>query len=795
MKKVIISISVILIIIVLAVIIIGTNISRRALPDYSQPFRIKNLQDTVRIYRDSFAMAHVYAKNNADLYRVTGYLAAQDRLWQMDLLRHVTTGTLSEIFGKDLLDADILMRSLRIPEKSKMLYEQSSPELKEAFEAYSEGVNQYMEDYKKKLPFEFTLLGYKPEPWKPEHSFNLVGYMAWDLNGCWIAEIVLHKIKNKLGNDKVLELVPNFDSTQSVVFPKILGNKDVDWGTRLIAANLKIQELGLSIFHGSNNWAVNSDHSTNGKPILANDMHLGFNAPGVWYQIHQVVDGKLNVTGVMLPGQPFIISGHNEAIAWGMTNVMNDDIDFYKEEVNPADSNQYMFNGSYRPMLVRKEKIKIKGGDEIEKTLRFTHRGPIISSIKGIKDEQISMHWLGNEWSNEIRTVYLLNRANNWTDFKNALTSFISVSQNVVYADTAGNIGLYCSAGVPKRKGPAWEVLPGTTDEYDWKGLVPFDSLPHYYNPAAGIAVSANNKTAPADYPYYISSWYDLPFRYNRIKEMLLQTNKHSVETFKAIQTDFHSENVKYYLPKLVDIIKANKLNPLEENCFQLLNKWDMSMDEDKVAPTVYETFFMNFFENVFADELDDPLFKELITDKILVRNAIYRIWTLGSSSFLDDIKTTGVQENLNDIIWKSYQNAISELSQKYGSNSDNWTWGNIHQVTISHPMRKKWILNKFFHLNKGPYPIGGSFHTVEPFSYKYQNPFEVTAGASQRHIYVTGNWDDSWTVIPTGNSGIPASPYYCDQTNLYMNKKYKHDWFSRQAVERNAKYKLVIVP
>lgn len=795
MKKVIISVTVILLIIVLAVFIIGTNISRRALPDYSQSFKIKNLKDTVRVFRDSFAMPHIYAKNTADLYRATGYLVAQDRLWQMDLLRHVTTGTLSEIFGEDLLDADILMRSLRIPEKSKKLYEQSSPEIKAAFEAYSEGINQYMEDYKKKLPFEFTLLGYKPEPWKPEHSFNLVGYMAWDLNGCWIAEIVLHKIKNKLGNDKVLELVPTFDSAQSVVFPGNLGSRDADWGTKLISANLKIQELGLSIFHGSNNWAVNSEHSQNGKPILANDMHLGFNAPGVWYQIHQVVDGELNVTGAMLPGQPFIISGHNDAIAWGMTNVMNDDIDFYKEEINPADSNQYMFNGSYKPMIVRKEKIKIKGKDPIEKTFRFTHRGPIVSTIKGIKEEQISMHWLGNEWSNEIRTVYLLNRAKNWNDFKNALTSFISVSQNVVYADTAGNIGLYCSAGVPRRKGPAWEVLPGTTDEFDWKGLVPFDSLPNYYNPANGIAVSANNKTAPADYPYYISSWYDLPFRYNRIKNMLEQTDKHTVATFKAIQTDFESENVRFYLPKLIEVLIDRKLNAPEENGLQLLQNWDMKMDAEQTAPSVYETFFMHFFENVYADDLDENIFKELLTDKILVRNAIYRIWTLEKSEFLDDLKTKKVKEKLSDIIWISYQEAIAELSQKYGKNTQDWEWGKMHQLTISHPMGKKWILNKFFHLNKGPFKIGGSYHTVEPYSYKYPNPFEVTAGASQRHIYTAGNWDESWTVIPTGISGIPASPYYCDQTELYIHKKYKRDWFSRDAVEKNAKYRLVIVP
>lgn len=793
MKKIVISVFVILVLLIIVVVITGTYLSRRSLPDYSRPFKIKNLRDSVWVYRDSFAMPHVYAKNTADLYRVTGYLVAQDRLWQMDLLRHVTTGTLSEIFGKDLLDADILMRSLRIPEKSERLYNESSPEIKEIFEAFSDGINQYIEHNKNKLPFEFALLGYKPELWEPVHSFNLVGYMAWDLNGSWIAEIVLHKIERKLGTEKALELIPRFDSTHSVIYPAI-GLSSNNWGSGIISANQKIQELGLSIFHGSNNWAVNSARSFNGKPILANDMHLGFNAPGIWYQIHQVVDGELNVTGAMLPGQPFIISGHNEAIAWGMTNVMNDDIDFYKEELNPSDSNQYLFNGSYRDMIVKNERIAIKGDDTLLKKIKFTHRGPIISQIKGIKDEQISMRWLGNEWSNEIRTVYLLNRAKNWNDFKTAISSFISVSQNVVFADTAGNIGLYCSAGVPKRKGPAWQVLPGTTDEYDWKGIVPFDSLPYYYNPSEGVALSANNRTAPANYPYYISYWYDLPYRYNRINSLLQETQKHSAETFKIIQTDFTSDNVRYYLPKLINILGSAKLSPEGISALELLKSWNMSMDATQTAPSIYETFFIHFLKNLFLDEMDNVLYNEFIADKILVRNAVHHIWTNEQSDFIDNI-TTAEKEDFRLLVVKSYQQAIEYLTGNYGNNLQNWNWGKLHTVSINHPMGKKWILNQFFHLNKGPYEIGGSFHTVEPYSYRYSKPFEVTHGASQRHIYVTGNWDESWTVIPTGISGIPSSPYYCDQTDLYMSKKYKRDWFTRSNVVKNARYKILLVP
>lgn len=794
-RKILISVLVFVVLALVAVLIFTRTISRQALPDYSRPFSLKNLTDSVVVYRDSFAMPHVYAKNSADLYRVTGYLVAQDRLWQMDLLRRVTMGRLCEIFGRDLLDADILMRSLRIQDKTERIFLETSPEIKAAFEAYADGVNQYIEEHQDKLPLEFKILGYKPEPWKPQHSVNLVGYMAWDLNGSWVAEAVLHKIKKKLGREKAVELVPLFDTAQSVVFPGTLAqNTNDEWETELISANRKLQQLGLSVFYGSNNWAVGPQKSENGKPILANDMHLGLMAPGVWYQMHQVVEGELNVTGVMLPGAPLIVSGHNSSIAWGMTNVMNDDIDFYQEEINPEDSNLYKIDGEWKPLLTRTERIAVKGEDTIIKKLRFTHRGPIISELKKIDGETISMHWLGNEWSNEIRSIYLLNRARNWNDFRSAISSFISVSQNLVYADTAGNIGLYCGAGVPLRKGQAWEVQPGNTTEFDWKGLVPFDSLPHYYNPDGGFAVSANNKTAPASYPYYISYWYDLPFRYNRIKNKLLETEKHTSESFKTIQTDFYSENVKFYLSDLIEILKHLELNVTEKEGFTILQQWDMNMDANQAAPAIYETFFINLLKNIFADEMGEELYKEFISDKVLVRNNLHRVWITRQSGFIDNVNTSE-KEAFTDIVALSFKEAVKQIADDFGGNPSGWKWGDMHKVVINHPLGSVKVLNVLFKLNRGPFETGGSFHTVAPYAYKYTKPFESTHGASQRHVYVLGNWDESWTILPTGISGIPSSPYYCSQTEHYIHNKYKHDWFSRDAVEKNGKYRIVIKP
>lgn len=793
-KRILVGISILIVLLAIFLFLKVKSISNRALPDYTKAFVINNLTDSVRIYRDSFAVPHVYAKNKADLYRVTGYLVAQDRLWQMDLLRRVTMGRLSEIFGESFIDADMLMRALRISDKARKLYQEADPDIKQIMEAFSDGINQYINQHLDQLPPEFALLGYKPDLWKPEHSYNLIGYIAWDLNGSWISEIVLHKLKNKLGMEAVQDLIPAYDSTQSVIFTRSLITKNTDsWGSSMIAACNQLQNLGLAVFHGSNNWTVGPSRSASGKPILANDMHLGLFAPGIWYQMHQVIDGQLNVTGVMLPGAPFIISGHNDKIAWGMTNVMNDDIDFYQEEINPSDSNQYKINGEWKNMELKKETFHLKGGDSITRTIRFTRRGPVVSQLKGISNETISMRWVGNEPSNEVRTVYRLNYGANWNDFKEAVRTFVAISQNIVFADTAGNIGLYCSAGVPERKGPAWDVHSGNTGEYDWKGMVPFDSLPHAYNPSSGKLVSANNKTAEAGYPYYISCWYDLPYRYNRISHLLDSTRLHTPETFKEIQTDQTTEQYAYYLPALLETLKGEKLTDNEKKAFAILSDWKGNTSANSQATAIYEMFFVKFIETVFKDEMGPEIYQEFLGDKVLIRNAIHNIWRKKGSVFCDDIATPRTKETFNDMIVRSYKLAILSLEDQLGRNPVNWKWGDIHHFELAHPLGKKKIVDWIFHLNKGRFAVGGSFHTVEPYSYKYTAPFNSTNGASQRHIYSVGNWDDSWVVIPTGISGIPASPYYCDQTQMYVTNQYKHDWFSADKVRKYAKYSVLL--
>jgi len=259
--------------------------------------------------------------------------------------------------------------------------------------------------------------------------------------------------------------------------------------------------------------------------------------------MHHVIEGELNVTGVVLPGAPYVIAGHNEDIAWGMTNVTVDDLDFYLETINPSDSNQYLLNGEWVDMRIVEEEIRVKGQkDPLKRYIRYTHRGPVVSSFKGVKDKVISIRWQGNEFSNEVRSVHLLNRAENWEDFRNAVRTFNSVNQNIVYADRFGNIGLQTSAGIPIRKEGGIPVYPGDTSLYDWQGQVPFEELPFSYNPECGYVSSANNKTVDESYPYYIGSWFSLPNRIGRIREMLEEKEVLGTDDFKRMLRDQHSQ-------------------------------------------------------------------------------------------------------------------------------------------------------------------------------------------------------------------------------------------------------------
>jgi penicillin amidase len=774
------------------------HIATRCVPEYRGQAELKNLQAPVTVYRDAFAVPHIFARHETDLYRAVGWCMAQDRLFQMDLLRRVTTGRLSEVIGERTVGVDHLMRALRLTEKSRAMLADAEADQVAALEAFADGVNQYIAAHRNRLPPEFTLLGYTPEPWTPLHSLNVAGYMAFDLSTAWKSEIFFHRIARHLGEDRARELLPLWSRDAPVVYPEASdGPPHAALDNLLLAHADAIGELGLTVFGGSNNWAVSGARSATGHPILANDMHLGLNAPGIWYQMHQVLEGEFNVTGVVVPGQPYITAGHNDHLAWGFTNVMVDNMDFYLEKINPQNPDEYEFNGAWRQMDVRRETIGVKGGKAEERTLRFTHRGPLVSPLQDTGGEAISLRWTGNEASSELRSLHLLRRARNWAQFKNAMETFRAVSQNVIYADRAGNIGLYCCASVPIRPGGhGIAVMPGWTDAHDWQGMVPFDDLPHAFNPPDGLLASANNRTVSDGYPYYIGNWYAPDYRFRRIREMLGARERHSVEDFCRMQADWQSAMVADLRPRMLAALQATAdLDDREERCIEILAAWDGVMGPGSAAAAIFDGFYVKLVSNLLGDELGPGLLHDFLAQGHVVNLTVQRLWRDPAAAWYDDIATTDRREGMDEIIVRSFVDAVAWMADEQGEDPADWRWGDIHPLTLNHPLGSVRILDRLFKLNRGPYPTGGSRHTVSPYQYRYTDPFKVDHGASHRHIYTPHDWDASLTVIPTGTCGVPASPHYCDQTEMYLENRYHPDHFSKGKVVKNARYQMTLVP
>jgi len=767
------------------------HLKRSTYPNYNSNVILSGLHEQVIVKKDRWGMPHIYAKNLEDLYRTLGYIMAQDRLWQMDLIRRATQGRLSEIFGKDFIQTDLLLRSLRITEHSNHLYSNLPDTIKTYLIAFSNGINQFIKNTKH-LPIEFKILKYKPQIWTPENTLNLIGYMAWDLTSGWNGDIVLWQVMQKVDSLRFSLAVPNFNKSNFIYDYTLLQSQNLTLNIEKVIE--QINSLGIRAFTASNNWAVGPEKSIYGKPILANDMHLSFGIPGIWYQVHLIVPGKVNVTGVTIPGAPGIVSGHNQHIAWGMTNVMLDNADYYIETIN-KDTTKYLVDGQWKPLKTVNEQIITKEGDTVYCKLYFTHRGPIVSGFKNIKDKVLSIAWGGNDTlSNELLGVFSLNFANNWEDFNKAVKYFRAVAQNIVYADDKGNFGIHMGAGIPIKLRPGYLPYPGDTSLYDWKEWVPYEQLPYEFNPKRGFVASANNKSIN-NYPYYITQYYFQDYRYSRIREMLENKEKLSIEDFKLMHIDQKSKLVEHTLPKIIfEISKIQTNDPTVKSAIQVLTQWDGVLRADQAAPLIYEEFLYQFLNLLINDELGDELSKKFMKIKTLANNMFENAILDHFNPWIDNINTPE-KEDYTTIVQNAFLYAIDTIKEKLGNNIEKWQYGKIHTLTLEHPLAKVKILDLAFGLNRGPFAVGGSNHTVSPYTYSLNNRYKVNSGASQRHIFVVGDWDKGWMIIPTGNSGLPGNEFYCNQTNDFLKGIYRPDAFSDSAVEAVKKYERYFLP
>jgi len=797
--RIFLGVTVILIVVLAAVAVFGTRLVKKSLPQTGGEKSLAVFLQPVTVHRDEYGVPHVFARNENDLWRAAGYVAAQDRLWQMDFVRRAARGTLSEIFGAATLPQDKFLRTWGFHRLARRLAENLSPDSRRMLEAYAEGVNAFIDENNSRLPLEFSILQYKPEHWKIEDSIGFVRLMAFNLCYAWFFEPALGKVAEQYGLPMAMEIFPAvLENTPSIVseMPRLGARLDSFFRLALDTR----AKLGMAPgVLGSNSWAVSGSRTASGKPLLANDPHLGLELPALWYEMHLVTDSGLDVVGVTLPGVPGVVLGHNRHIAWGLTHGMVDDLDFYLEKINSANPNEYWHNGLWQKMEIIEEYIPIKGRQQPERfIIRSTARGPVVNGIHEAAAHDsfaVSFRWTGFEITDEMRATHLLNRAKSWGEFLQAMRHLQVPNQNVIYADVAGNIGYYsCGLAPIRRDGKGYLPYAGWENAGDWIGMIPFAQMPHVYNPPQNFVATANNLSAGKNFPYYLSNAWESPSRIERITELLQQNDRLRVEDFQQMQNDVVSAHARRMLPLLLKVLdaalvpdSANGLAPGlsedEKNARQLLSTWDGNETADSVPAALFQVWTQEFLLATIKDEMGDTLFNAYAAWSTLAVRALEYLAQHPESPWFDDRATLEV-ENAPQIALTSYRKMLQALREQQGEIMGDWQWGKIHRLTLAHPLGRHETLKEVF--NAGPFSLGGSASTINRGEYRLTAPYAVMAGPAVRRIVDLANPKLSWSVIPGGQSGQVFSPHHHDQLALWLQGKYRTVSMRREAVANN---------
>ena len=799
-QKIILGLSITVLVLIISISIFSYFILVRNLPDYNDEIISVKIKNQIEIYRDSNAVPFIFAIDDEDAAFALGYVHAQDRMFQMDLMRRAGQGRLSEIFGSSTVPFDRMFRTIGIYKSVEENYHKLSELSKRMLISYSAGVNQYLYDKKGDYSAEFDILGYLPYKWKPEHSLVIAKMMAWELNISWWTDIAFIHLIQKLGEEKVREIIPDYQENAPTIIPKEIKNYSAV-NLDFIKTDKAFRKfIGFNGTHiGSNNWVVNGIKSKSGKPIIANDPHLAFQIPGKWF-VASVKSDSWNAAGFTLPGLPGIVIGKNENISWVLTNVMADDADFYLEKFDSTKT-KYLFEGEWKNLTKVTDTIIVKDSIDVVFNKFKTHRGPIISDIHPYNylyknefqnDLTISMRWSALDFSDELFAVQKINRANDWNEFKEGVKDFTVPGQNFVYADKFGNIGYICAAKLPVRNLNSPSILfDGTTSAYDWKGYVPFEEMPKLFNPSENFIASANNKTV-SNFKYHISNIWEPSSRIERINELLTQKQMHSVDDYKNYQMDFYSHYSKKIVPFILQAFEDVKI--MDENLkksLELLSKFDFVIDKESQTPTIYLVFYQFLLQNIFEDEMGIELFQEYKFIANVPYRKIEEMLELPYNSWFDNINTQEF-ETRDDIIRESLVDALAFLEKKLGRDLTYWQWGKIHKVEFKHIFGEVSEIAGML-LNVGPYEIGGDGTTVFNTEYSFNKPYENKLGPSMRYIYDFSNENYFEYVLPNGQSGHFLSDYYSNMTDKWLNGSYNKVYFNKETIKKNSKYLMIL--
>ena len=760
------------------------------LPKYEGEIKVKGLNKAVKVYTGSYGVPHIFAENEDDLFFTAGYLSARERLFQLSTVALAVKGELASVFGNDLLKTDIYLRTWKIHSTGKKMIENMDPQNRKIFETFCDGINYHIDEAYEDLPLEFKILGFKPPYWDPSIVAGYARMMAHEMQGSWKAEIIFGAINNYFGKDKLLEMIPDLElDDPTIASVSIEGIEPTLSAILNIENNLRGILGDPSADIGSNSWVVSGEKTKTGMPFLANDPHLAFSQPSRWYEIH-LKGGRFNVSGLCLAGIPLPVIGQNERTAWGFTNTMVDDVDFFVEKINPKNNNQYRHGDKWREISIVKEFIPLKNGRDTTIFIRSTHHGPIISDIHPLLKDQnkaISLSWTGHWITSEMDAWVKLNNMRNWEEFTEGVRSFGVPGQNIIYADIDGNIGWRPAVYIPiRREGFSMIPKPGDNPLFDWKGMVPFEEMPFLYNPNKGFISTANNRTIDGDFPYYISGLWADPSRIRVINKRLEEIEAVDLDNMKKIQLDYTSEFASTILPILLEQdIKQD--SPIIKKAMTFLKSWDCVESKDSEATLIFHSIIKSLVKNIYYDELSllgDNYYEGFAELKYFVHRKLRELIVHKNSSWVDNIATKNRIESFDEILTNSIYDGISLVENKYGPNWSNWKWGDAHSVTHKHMLSKSSLLERIFSLSVGPFRSGGSDKTPNAGGYRVTKSFKQTAGASMRRIVDLSNMDNTQIILPTGQSGLPNSPNYKDQAAIYNSGGYRKTYFSEDSLK-----------
>jgi penicillin amidase len=821
------------------------TIAPQSFPQIEGEIKVEGLDAPVDIYRDHMGISHIYAASIHDLFFAQGYVHAQERFWQMDVWRHIGSGQLSEMFGKGQVETDAFLRTLGWRATAEKELALLQPESRSILQSYSDGVNAYLIDHSgTAVSLEYAILkllspDYKIEPWEPVHSLTWGKAMAWDLRGNMDEEIERAILLKRLTHEQVAELFPDYPGDHPNIvnqIPNGISSKpDYPNLTGVILPDEVLAALEYKAILldpilgpsnrsiGSNSWAISGDLTASGMPLLANDPHLSSQMPSIWYQIDLQCEPKTNqcpysVAGFSFAGAPGVFIGHNADIAWGLSNVGPDVMDLFVEKVNPENPNQYEVNGSWVDFETRIETINVIGADPVELSIRRTRHGPVISEVYGPlknegdpKDKEflpfrvnagielpenyvIALAWTALIPSTPFDAIWGFDKARSWEEFRQAARNFQVPAQNLLYADTKGNIGYQMPGEIPIRKaGDGTLPVPGWTGEYDWQGFIPFEQLPFAFNPPEGYIVTANNRVPPPDYPYLITHDWDYGFRAHRILNMILSApSKIDKAYMQKMQGDENDPIAEVLVPILLDMhLEFN--TPNESLAYDLLKRWDFQASADSPAAAVFEAFWGHLLENTFDDELPKRYWPEggdrwMEIMRHIAGDANNRWW--------DDQSTANEVETRDEIFSKSFTQAVQEVQNLLGKDPTHWSWGGLHTITFRNGTLGESGISLIEDLfNRGPFATGGSKSIIDATGWDVGVSYEVNWLPSMRMIIDLGDLGDSLTVHTTGQSGHAYHPHYDDMASLWACVQYYPMLWDQEAVTSDAEGHLILRP